>query len=284
MGVEAAKEHGAGERRTFAFDPTPAVSAARAHKRFVPCPTCQADSPRYLFHRTGVRFVQCAACATVYVNPAREKPVNYLDIEGIRPFTNERDRHLTLADFEKLLERVSADHLRIAGKPLERTLLVGQFLREFRDLPIARRIGLEIAEIGADEFERLATRSDVAWADSLLAEQPQVLLLHELLEACSDPGAVMQRLAAAAPSALFVVTYTNADSLPARMMRRYWPPFFEHKTAFFGTGNLTALMARFGPGPQGAVSAAGHAHDAVRERAARAEGGAPAPGDVHAPR
>ncbi|MGH7440910.1 MAG: glycosyltransferase family 2 protein [Polyangiaceae bacterium] len=243
MGVEA---HGAGDRRTFAFDPTPAVSASRAHKRFVPCPTCQADNARYLFHRTGVRFVRCAPCGTVYVNPAREKPVNYLDIEGVRPFTNKRDRDLTLADFEKLLERVSADHLRVTGKPLERTLLLGRFLREFRDLPIARRIGLEIGEIGADEFDRLATRSDVAWADSLLADQPQVLLLHELLEACSDPGAVMQRLAAAAPSALFVVTYTNADSLPARMMRRYWPPFFEHKTAFFGTGNLTALMARFG--------------------------------------
>jgi hypothetical protein len=249
MGVEAAKEAGAGERRTFAFDPTPAVSAARAHKRFVPCPTCQADSARYLFHRTGVRFVQCAACATVYVNPAREKPVNYLDIDGVRPFTNERDRHLALADFEKLLERVSADYLRVTGQPLERTLLLGRYLRDFRDLPIARRIGLEIGEIGADEFERLATRSDVGWADGLLQAKPQVLLLHELLEACSDPGAVMQKLSAAAaasPSALFVVTYTNADSLPARMMRRYWPPFFEHKTAFFGTGNLTALMARFG--------------------------------------
>jgi Zn ribbon nucleic-acid-binding protein len=237
----------AAERRTFAFEPTAAVSAARAHKRFVPCPTCQADNPSYLFHRTGVRFVRCAACGTVYVNPARERPVNYLDIEGVRPFTNERDRELARDDFEKLLERVAADHLRITGRPLERTLLLGRFLREFRDLPTARRIGLEIAEIGEQEFDRVASRSDVSWAEPLLGHGPQVLLLHELLEACADPGAVVQRLAAAVPpSALFVVTYTNADSLPARMMRRYWPPFFEHKTAFFGTGNLTALMARFG--------------------------------------
>jgi hypothetical protein len=236
-----------GDRRQFAFEPTPAVSAARAHRRFVVCPTCQADNPSYLFHRTGVRFVRCAACGTVYVNPAREKPVNYLDIEGARPFTNARDRDLAVADFEKLLERVAADHLRITGTPLVRTLLLGRFLRDFRDLPTARRIGLEIAEIGDAEFEALATRSDVGWAEHLLGHGPQALVLHELLEACADPGTVMQRLAAAAPpSALFVVTYTNADSLPARMMRRYWPPFFEHKTAFFGTGNLTALMARFG--------------------------------------
>jgi ribosomal protein S27E len=235
------------ERRTFAFEPTPAVSAAREHRRFVPCPTCQADNPRYLFHRTGVRFVRCAGCGTVYVNPARGKPVNYLDIEGARPFTNARDRELARADFESLLERVAADHLRITGKALERTLLLGRFLRDFRDLPTAKRIGLEVAEIGDEEFARLATHSDVTWAEHLLAKGPQVLLLHELLEACADPGVVVKLLSASAPpTALFVVTYTNADSLPARMMRRYWPPFFEHKTAFFGTGNLTALMARFG--------------------------------------
>jgi hypothetical protein len=47
-------------------------------------------------------------------------------------------------------------------------------------------------------------------------------------------------------STLFVVTYTNTDSLPARIMRRHWPPFFEYKTAFFSTGSLTTLMAPFG--------------------------------------
>jgi hypothetical protein len=233
--------------RTFAFESTPAVSASRAHQRFVACPTCQADNPRYLFHRTGVRFVQCAACGMVYVNPAREKPPNYLDIEGARPFTKERDRELLLHDFERLLERIAADYLRITGKPLERTLLMGRFLRSFRDLPTAKRVGLEIAEITDDEFERLASKSDMSWADRLLAHSPQVLLLHELLEACPDPGSVVRRLVeSASPSTLFVVTYTNADSLPARVMRRYWAPFFESKTAFFGTGNLTALMARFG--------------------------------------
>jgi len=30
------------------------------------------------------------------------------------------------------------------------------------------------------------------------------------------------------------------------MMRRHWPPFFEHKTCFFSTGNLATLMARYG--------------------------------------
>ncbi len=232
----------------FQFEPTPAVSASRAHKRFVRCPACQADKPGYLFHKTGVRFVRCTACGMVYVNPARESGgVNYFDIERARPYTNPRDRELAIEDFGRLLGRVADDCLRITGKPLERTLLVGRFLRGFRSLPQAKRVGLAVAEVDDDTFERFATTSDVGWAQGLLAEAPQVIVLHELLEACSDAGAVLGKLVAACPpSTLFVATYTNADSLPARVMRRFWPPFFDHKTAFFSTENLTALMARFG--------------------------------------
>jgi len=67
--------------RAFEFEPTAAVSTARAHKRFVRCPACHADNPAYLFHKTGVRFVRCGACGMVYVNPARASAgVNCLDI------------------------------------------------------------------------------------------------------------------------------------------------------------------------------------------------------------
>ena len=33
------------------------------------------------------------------------------------------------------------------------------------------------------------------------------------------------------------------------MMRRYWPTFFDYKTAFFSTGNLTALLSAHHVGP-----------------------------------
>src|SRR5579883_1887265 len=235
------------DSRRFQFEPTPAVSASRAHSRFRSCPACQADNARYLFHKKGVRFVRCAQCAMVYVNPAREHRMNDLDIERVRPFDSARDRALMLDDFERLLDRLAADHLRIVERPLERTLLLGRYMRDFRSVPAARRVGLEVATIDDDAFDRLALSSDVSWAEPLLARAPQVLLLHELLESCGDPGAVLAKLIAAVPAAtLFVVTYTNADSLPARIMRRYWAPFFDYKTAFFGTSNLTALMARFG--------------------------------------
>ena len=235
------------DARRFLFEPTPAVHAARVHTRFVSCPACQADNPRHLFHKRGVRFVRCAACGMVYVNPARDHLENELDVERLRPFKNSRDRELAVKDFAQLLEHLAADYQRVAGVPLRRTLLFGRYLRDFRLLPEAERIGLEVAEPDDAAFQRLAISSDVSWARDHLERAPELVLLHELLEACSDPGVVLAKLVAAVPaSTVFAVTYTNADSLPARMMRRYWPPFFDDKTAFFSTGNLTALMARFG--------------------------------------
>src|SRR3984957_4058772 len=97
--------------RAFEFEPTPAVSAARAHTRFVRCPACQADNPRYLFRKTGARIVRCAACGMVYGNPARDAVgVNTLDIDGARPFNSEGGRALALKDFGRLLDHVAGDY------------------------------------------------------------------------------------------------------------------------------------------------------------------------------
>src|ERR1700678_662930 len=233
--------------RAFEFEPTAAVSTARAHTRFVKCPACQSETPGYVFDKTGVRFVRCGTCGMVYVNPARESVgLNALDIAHVRPFTNANDRALVVRDFERLIERVASEHLRIHGEPLVRSLLLGRFLPEFREVAAAKRIGLELAEANDAAFTRLVASSDLSWATAQLSRGPQLVILHELLESCSDPGVVIGKLTEALPaSALLVVTYTNTDSLPARMMRRFWPPFFDNKTCFFSTGNLAMLMSRF---------------------------------------
>ena len=233
--------------RSLQFAPTPAVRTARAHNRFVDCPACQADRPSYLFHRAGVRFVRCTACGAVYVNPTREQPFNDLDIERTQSFSHPRDRALVSEDFEQLLERVERDHQRIVGAPLRRTLLLGRYLPEFGRVPSAARLGLEIAEFDDARFTRVALDSDMEWAAPHLARTPQVVILAELLESLADPHAVLSHLVGALPAeTLFVVTYTNADSLPARLMRRHWSQLFDHKAAFLSTGNLTALAARSG--------------------------------------
>ena len=236
-----------GSVRSFQFRPSPAVRTARAHNRFVDCPACQADRPSYLFHRAGVRFVRCTACGAVYVNPTRERPFNDLDIERIQTFSHPRDRELMSEDFERLLRRVEADHARIAGGPLERTLLLGRYLPEFDRVPSAERLGLEVATFDDARFTRLALDSDLEWAEPYLARRPQVVILAELLESLADPHAVLSRIVDALPAeTLVAVTYTNADSIPARLMRRHWSQLFDHKSAFLSTGNLTALAARSG--------------------------------------
>jgi hypothetical protein len=233
--------------KVFEFKPTTAVATARSHNRFVPCPACRADHPAYLFHRAGVRFVRCTTCGVVYVNPMREQPINYFDIDRLPITLSSRDRELLCDDFEHLLERVATDYRRISGERLERTLFIGRYLPEFAKLPQAGAIGLEIAKIDDDAFTRLATASDIGWVEPLPTPAPQVVILHELLEACSDLGAVIERLMASLPeSTLFVITYTNADSLPGRMMRRYWSSFFDYKAVFLATANLTAVCARYG--------------------------------------
>jgi len=223
------------------FTPTPAVVAARSHNRYVVCPACERDVPKYLFHRAGVRFVRCANCDAVYVNPRREHPINNLDVEK-QPFKNPRDRELMAADFEELLEHIAKDH-----ESLARTLLIGRYVPEFADGLVAKQIGLQVAEISDDVFQKVAVDSDVSWAAPLLELAPQVVILQELLESCTDPGAVIAGLIAALPaSTQFVVTYTNADSLPARILRRNWAQFFGTKSAYFSTSNLSALLGRHG--------------------------------------
>ena len=236
------------DRGGFVFEPTPAVAASRLRSRYIDCPVCQADHSRYLFHRTGVRFVRCGNCSLVYVSPASEGAgPNWLDIDRLGQYSSAKDRALCVADFDALLLRFAADYERVEGRPLARTVLIGRFLREFGDTDAARRVGLDVVEVDDGSFHRLASESRLDWAKSHLGPDVQLVVLHEALEACSDPGALVRELTSAlSPSAWVAVTYSNDHSFPARLLRRYWPRFFDFKTAFFNTSNLAALMARFG--------------------------------------
>ena len=235
------------DRGGFVFEPTPAVVASRLRSRYVDCPVCQADHARYLFHRTGVRYVRCGNCGLVYVSPASEGGPNWLDIDRLGQYAGTRDRALCVADFDALLLRFAAEYARVEGRPLTRTVLLGRFLKEFGDTEAGRQVGLDVVEVDDTRFRALSGESRLDWAGAHLGPDVQLVILHEALEACSDPGALVGQLASRLPpSAWIAVTYSNDYSVPARLLRRYWPNFFDFKTAFFNTSNLAALMARFG--------------------------------------
>jgi hypothetical protein len=244
---QPSEKRAASSSRGYSFEPTPAVVASRARSRYVSCSLCRTEASEYLFHRVGVRFVRCAGCGFVYVNPVGGPPINYFDMARAVPFVTAVDRRLAATDFAAFLEQ-TAEFVRVrVGSVPRRTLLVGRYLPEFAELPTARRLGLEIASLDDTEFERLALDSSVEFAAQALHRPPELVILHEFLEACSDPRAALGALAARVPeSAVWVVTYANVDSLPARLLRRYWPGFFEVKSSFFTSANLSTLMATSG--------------------------------------
>lgn len=152
-----------------------------------------------------------------------------------------------VADMEALLARVAQEYQRVVGAPLQRTLLLGRYVKEFSEGPNAKAAGLTIVEIDDDAFRKLSVDADLSWASKHLAAAPQVVILQELLESCTSPRDVIAKLVASLPkSTLYVVTYTNADSMPARMMRRFWSTFFGTKSAYFSTSNLTAMLGGYG--------------------------------------
>ena len=235
------------DRGGFVFEPTAAVAASRSRSRYIDCSVCQADHSQYLFHKTGIRFVRCTTCGMVYVNPVSDAGPNWFDIERMGQYARPQDRALCVSDFEALLARLAADYERVEGKPLRKCVLVGRYLREFGESDTAKRVGLRVVEVRDDEFRLLAAESSVDWARAFIGEGVELVLLHEALEACSDPGAVVEKLSTLVPQhAWLAVTYSNGQSFPAMLLRRYWPSFFDFKSAFFNTSNLAALMMRFG--------------------------------------
>jgi hypothetical protein len=119
-------------------------------------------------------------------------------------------------------------------------------LPEFAELAIARAVGLRYFPFDDEAFKKTTHGSEVDHIEGLGSE-PDILLLHELLEACTDASLVLAKLTARVPEKAWVVaTYSNAASMPARFFRRYWPPFLDKKSAFFSTANLAALFSRLG--------------------------------------
>ena len=236
--------------RQFAFESTPAVLAARARSRFVPCPVCKNEGSSYLFHRKGVRFVRCGGCGLVFVNPTGARLRNYFDIEAFGQHGNPKDRDLMQRDFEALLSRVEEIFSQREGRSPKRVALAGRYLPSFAEGKVARRLDLRILGASDSAFEALSASSDPSLLEPALVDpEVDVLILNELLEACADPALVLEKIKARLPdSTWLVVAYANIASFPARMMRRHWPRFFDHKVAFFDVDNLTALFWRQGYG------------------------------------
>jgi hypothetical protein len=232
--------------RDFVFEPTPAVAASRARSRYVSCSVCGTDNSEYLFHRVGVRFVRCRTCGLVYVNPVGEAGRSYFDVASFGQH-NEHDQRNLVRDFSTLLDQVTRGFAKENGRAPKKTVLLGRWLDAFADTNEAKAATLEIVHVGDEEFATLVDGDVRPFAQRVAAMSPELVILDDFLEATGDPAAVLDALTAAlGDDVWYAIGYANVQSMPARVLRRYWPRFFEHKRSYFSTSNLVALMSRYG--------------------------------------
>jgi ribosomal protein S27E len=227
--------------RRYSFAPSASVRASRERTRYVACSVCGDSSAQYLFFRAGVRFVRCTVCGLVYVSPVGAAGPCYFDVAEVGRLVTPRDRALALAELSRMLQQLSREHGARRQSPPTRTVLLGRYFAELPELPELAGIGLEVLRIEGAAFTRLSEQSDLGAMVAQLAGA-QLVILNELLEACSDPGQVLRQVAAALPPGGSVaVAYADVASLPARLLRRHWSAFFELKRAFFGLPQLLRL-------------------------------------------
>jgi hypothetical protein len=227
--------------RRSSFDTPASVRASRSRTRYVACSVCGEERSQYLFFRAGVRFVRCTVCELVYVSPVGAAGPCYFDMAVAGRLVTPRDRSLAVSDLARLVERLADEHTKRTGRAPKRTLLLGRYFAELSERPELARFGLEVVRIQGETFAALAERSETAPFAARIAGA-ELLILNELLEACSDPGGVLCEVAAALPQgATLAIAYADVASLPARLLRRHWPAFFELKRAYFALPQLLRL-------------------------------------------
>jgi hypothetical protein len=227
--------------RRYIFDPSASVRASRERTDYVPCSLCGETRSQYLFFRGGVRFVRCSGCGLVYVSPVGSAGPCYFDVAEVGRLITPRDRALALADLAHMIEKLAREHTARRGRPPARVVLLGRYFDQLVDLPELTVFGLDVVRIEGAAFVQLAEQSDLGVFAARL-EGADLVILNELLEACSNPGKVLRQVTAAlSEGASLAVAYADAASLPARLLRRHWPPFFDLKRAFFGLPQLLRL-------------------------------------------
>ncbi|HEY7107098.1 MAG TPA: glycosyltransferase [Acidimicrobiia bacterium] len=230
--------------RQLEFRPTEAVQSARRRDRFIPCPACASTQQRYLFHRTGARFVQCRACDLVYADPVDTSARGYFDIAALGTHDAVVDRENMVHDFRLLLDGLAASYQAHVGRRLRSVLVLGRWHHDFARTDPEVDVSLG-AEIVGDE-ETLLTKPLVESFGSDLG-QFDLILLNEFIEATPDPSLVLDGLAdALGTNAVVAVAFSNTASLPSRVLRRRWKSFFDHKVGYYNADNLEVLMWRCG--------------------------------------
>jgi hypothetical protein len=230
--------------RSFTFDPTPAVRAARERSAFVDCPVCGSRVSGYLFHKRGVRFVRCFACDLVYVNPTGGEGANYFDVNAMHTHDAASDRAAYVEDIEGVVTRMAERFAQERGQKPRRIVLAGRTLPELAESAVLRALHVHVCVTEDETFQELRLNGEIASLLKHCTKDTDLIVLNEFLEATAQVRKVVDTLAAKTNAGTWIgVVFANAHSLPARALRRYWPRYFDMKSAFLSAPNLAQLFA-----------------------------------------
>ena len=230
--------------RRFEFVPTEAVVRSRANARFISCPACGADSERFLFHERGARFVQCRSCGVVYVNPPAREVRDYFAVPSADGDATREDREHVRRELHDVLRYADGVHRAHRGASPARVLVAGRMADELSSASPAR---VDAVRLTREETLRLVHEADVSPIANAIADDVDMVVLNQLLEACPRASEVIAELAGRLPArTLLVVVYSNVASLPGRILRRNWRRFFDWKAVYFNSENLRSTLERAG--------------------------------------
>ena len=230
--------------RRFEFVPTEAVARSRANARFTSCPACGADAERYLFHERGARFVQCRSCDVVYVNPPAREVRDYFDVRSASGDATIEDREHVRKELEDVLRYATEVHRVHRGRVPAHVLVAGRMADDVGDTSSAH---VDSVRLTREQTLQLVHEADVSPICAHIDKTVELVVLNQLLEACPRASEVTAELAARLPNrALLVVVYSNAASLPGRMLRHNWRRFFHWKAVYFNSENLRSMLERAG--------------------------------------
>ena len=149
-----------------------------------------------------------------------------------------------MADFRDLLATVVDGYTHRVGRAPAKVLVVGRWMRDFATVLPQVDVTLAV-DLCGDEGKLANQPLTESIGDALGSFD--IVLLHELLEATSDPITVLDGLAGAmAPDATLAVAFANMKGLANRALRRSWKRFFESKVSYYDADNLEVLLAGAG--------------------------------------
>jgi Glycosyl transferase family 2 len=234
------------DHREFEFTPTPAVAASRAAGEYVECPVCGADQERYLFHKLGNRYVSCQICGVVYANPPMAAAWESLDVDRDGQHSRARDRELYRKFQSSMMDFGSEQFEHRRGRAPREVVLVGRTL-DPNDISPVEASGRVIARLTEEEARRTCEDGDASPIARHIGDRTDVLVLNEVLEACPSSATLIRNLAdAISPDVMVVVAFSNAQSTPLRLLRRWAPRFFPWRSVCFDPATLGMLMDRAG--------------------------------------